>query len=40
MSFNGATFLVRFHRNIMLSIPADATYLQDGYKSKAITDYL
>lgn len=40
MSFRGGDFLVKFHRNIILSIPADATYLQDGYKSNAITDYL
>ena len=40
MSLRGAAFFVRFHRNIMLSIPAEATYLQEGYKSNAITDYL
>ena len=39
-NFNGAVFLVRFHRNIMLSMPAEAMYLHDGYKSNAITDYL
>lgn len=25
---------------MMLSMPAEAMYLQDGYKSRAITDYL
>jgi len=40
VSFTGAVFFVKFHRKITLSIPADAMYLQDGYKSNAITDYL
>lgn len=36
----GGDFLVKFHRNMMLSMPAEATYLHEGYKSSAITDYL
>jgi len=36
----GVDFFVKFHSSIMLSIPAEATYLQEGYKSSAMTDYL
>ena len=40
ISFSGGDFFARFHRKMMLSMPADATYLQEGYKSRAIIDYL
>ena len=40
INLTGVDFFVRFHRSIILSIPAEATYLQEGYKSSAITDYL
>ena len=31
---------MRFHRKMVLSMPAEATYLQEGNKSRAIIDYL
>jgi hypothetical protein len=40
ISLTGVDFFVKFHSSIMLSIPAEATYLQEGYKSSAMTDYL